>query len=319
MKKISTVEFKKAILAVEAERLKHPAAFRPDRAQRAVLQKSRQASDKMMSAFLKETGLDLKKLQAVQGQRGAQLERMVAKQKTEALRLASQRKDTLYSSIAGQSKALGDLAARSDFFPYPSFTLDTPFLIWSIPLAEITDSAAVPFGSWAKFNFKESFGGTQKFGFYFYWANDFQDYAVINAATFMSATGHLRAHAPWQLFNSNCSEVKATAVLNLWYGWPTDVRSTSGASYLLGGARACSSFITGPDISGTSISSGVSLSRTLFAVPRGDVVVFEVVLEIDYSADVGGNIEADFASGDFQIACPVVVVSLLNSPPDVMA
>ena len=40
MKKISTAELKKAILAVEAERAKHPAPFRPDRSQRAALQKS---------------------------------------------------------------------------------------------------------------------------------------------------------------------------------------------------------------------------------------------------------------------------------------
>ena len=199
MKKISTAELKKAILAVEAERAKHPAPFRPDRAQRATLQKSRQASDKMVSGFLKEAGLDLKKFQALQEQRSVELERMVAQHKADALRLAKQRKDTIHSSIAAQSKALGDLGARSDFFPYPTFTLDTPFLIWTIPLADIADSAAVPFGSWAKFDFKTSSSLTQKVGFYFYWANPYTDYAVINAATFMSASGHLRAHAPWGL------------------------------------------------------------------------------------------------------------------------
>jgi len=46
--------------------------------------------------------------------------------------------------------------------------------------------------------------------------------------------------------------------------------------------------------------------------------VFEVALELDCEND-SGNIDADFASGDFKIACPVVVFSLLNSPPGVMA
>ena len=104
----------------------------------------------MVSGFLKEAGLDLKKFQALQGQRSVELERMVAQHKADALRLAKQRKGTRFSSIVAQSKALGDLTARSDFFPYPTFTLDTPFLIWTIPLADIADSAAVPFGSWAK-------------------------------------------------------------------------------------------------------------------------------------------------------------------------
>jgi hypothetical protein len=317
MKKISTAELKKAILAVEAERLKHPAPFRPDRAQRATLQKSRQASDKMVSGFLKEAGLDLKKFQALQEQRSAELERMVAQHKADALRLASQRKGTRFSSIAAQSKALGDLGARSDFFPYPTFTLDTPFLIWTIPLADIADSAAVPFGSWAKFDFKTSDSLIQKVGFYFYWANPYTDYAVINAATFMSATGHLRAHAPWGL-GVNVSQVEADALFNLWFGWPTGVTSSNYASAWLGATGALSAPFIGPDVETTSVSQGVSLSTTMFAVPPNDVVVFEVALELDCEND-SGNIDADFASGDFQIACPVVVFSLLNNPPGAMA
>jgi hypothetical protein len=317
MKKISTAELKKAILSVEAERAKRPAPFRPDRTQRAALQKSRQASDKMVSGFLKEAGLDLKKFQALQEQRSVELERMVAQHKAEALRLAKQRKGTIQSSIAAQSKALGDLGARSDFFPYPTFTLDAPFLIWTIPLADIADSAAVPFGSWAKFDFKTSNSLTQKVGFYFYWANPYTDYAVINAATFMSASGHLRAHAPWGL-GVNTSAVYAWALLNLWFGWPTGVTSSNYDAAYLGSIGAMSQTFLGPDVEATSISSGVSLSTTMFAVPPNDVVVFEVALALDCEND-SGNIDADFASGDFQIACPVVVFSLLNSPPGVMA
>ena len=48
-------------------------------------------------------------------------------------------------------------------------------------------------------------------------------------------------------------------------------------------------------------------------VPPTDVVVFEVARALDCEND-SGNIDADFASGDFQIACPVVVFSLLNNP-----
>jgi hypothetical protein len=51
----------------------------------------------------------------------------------------------------------------------------------------------------------------------------------------------------------------------------------------------------------------------MFAVAPGKGVVFEVALALDYRND-SGDIEADFESGDFKIACPVVVFSLLNSP-----
>jgi hypothetical protein len=175
----------------------------------------------------------------------------------------------------------------------------------------------VPFGSWAKFDFKTSQTLDQKVGFYFYWANPYGDYAVINAATFMSASGHLRAHAPWGL-SVNTSSVYAWADLNLWFGWPTGVTSTSSASEYLGAVGAYASFTTGSDVEGSSVSSGVSLNTTMFAVPPNEVVVFEVAIELDCDND-SGNIDADFASGDFQIACPVVVFSLLNKPPGAMA
>jgi hypothetical protein len=317
MTKISEAALKKAILAVEAERSKNPPAFRPDRTQRAALQKGRRKSEQMASAFLREAGLDLKKFQVLQEQRSVQLERMVAQHKTEAVRRAAKQKGTLHSSITAQANALRDLAARRGFFPNPSFTLDTPFLIWSIPLQDISDSAAVPFGSWAKFKFATSqYRGPQKFGFYFYWVNSFTDYAVINAATFMSATGHLKSHAPWTV-GVNTSWVEAYALLNLWFGWPNDVTSVQHAGAFLGSTGAFGSTFTGGDTNGTSISSGVSLNTTMFAVPPGNVVVFEVALLLEYEND-SGDIEADFASGAFQIACPVVVFSLLNSPPGVM-
>ena len=77
---------------------------------------------------------------------------------------------------------------------------------------------------------------------------------------------------------------------------------------------------TGGDTQGASVSSGVSLNTTMFAVPPNTVVVFEVAIELDCSVDDSdGYIEADFESGDFRIACPVVVFSLLNSPPGAMA
>jgi hypothetical protein len=317
MAKISKAALKKAILAVEAERAASPVAFRPDRAQRAALQKSRRASSGAVSRFLAEAGLDMKQFQAAQERRSAELERMIAKQKADALRRARQ-KPTLHSNIVGQTRALQALSSRPDFFPHPSFTLDTPFLIWTTPLQSIADSAAVPFGSWARFKFKTSqYQGTQKLGFYFYWVNSYSDYVVINAATFMSATGHLKSHAPWTV-GVNTSWIEATAKFGLWFGWPNNVDSTDYATEFLGHTGAYGDTWTGGDTNGASISAGVSLNKTMFAAPPGQAVVFEVALAVEYENDEG-DIEADFESGNFNITCPLVVFSLLNVPPGVIS
>ena len=76
MKEISEASLKKAILAVEAERLKNPSAFLPDRAQRATLRKSRRELDKMVSGFLRDAGFSIKRFQDLQQQRSVELERM---------------------------------------------------------------------------------------------------------------------------------------------------------------------------------------------------------------------------------------------------
>lgn len=312
MKTFSKAELRKAILEAEAERAKYPAAVRPSQEQQQKLQKNRRTSEELAAGFLTKAGFDMKKFEALQERREAELERIVAKHKTDALRLASRKKNAVRSGMIRQSEALRDLASRDDFFPYPSFSLDTPFLIWSTPLLPI-DSAAVPFGSWAKFRVATSESGSQKVSFYFYWPSPYTDYAVINAATYLSAAGHLRAHAPWTI-GVNTSEVYATAVFGIWFGVPREVWSSSYETSPLGAMGAFGGTFTGGDVEGYSVNAGLGLNKTMFAVPPRNVVVFEVGVIIDYDNN-DGNIEADFEHGDFQIACPVVVFSLLNSPP----
>jgi hypothetical protein len=317
MKTISEASLKKAIQAVEAERAKHPVGLRPNRTELAALRKGQRASERMVAEFLKSTGLDMKKFASLQDDRDAELERIVARQKADALKRAARAKDTLHSSIGPETAAWQELAGREDFFPSPWFSLDTPFLIWPTPLLSI-DSDTAPLSSGAKFKLQASSPpqGSQKVGFYFYWPNPFNDYAVINAATFISATGHLRAHAPWGL-TSHAADITAYAQFGLWVGFPTSPVSSAYTTQYFGDAHAFSSFLLGPETNGASVTAGASLSKALFPVAPGAGVVFEVALVTPYNLQ-GGDIEADFQTGDFNITCPVVVFSLLNKPPDVM-
>jgi hypothetical protein len=311
MQRISEVELRKMIVGAEAKRLKTGLSLRLDGTR---LRKSREASEKMMSQWLRDSGLDPEKLRALHEQRSAEWESLVARRKKEALRLAARQKKKLHAELAAQSKALRGVN-KSSVFPHPTFSLDTPFLIWTSPLMTLSDSNTAPFDSWAKFKFTTSASqGTQKVSFYFYWVNPYSDYAVISAATFLSSTGHLKAHAPWSLW-SNWSSVEAGARFGLWFGLPRDVDASAYVTEFQGAARALSAFLIGGDTYGKSIFAGSSLSKTMFAVPPRNVVVFEVALALDYEND-DGDIEADFESGDFRIACPVVVFSLLNAPGD---
>ncbi|HTH54038.1 MAG TPA: hypothetical protein VL495_08815 [Edaphobacter sp.] len=307
MKKLSVTELRKTIKAAEAERLKIQQPFKPEDPK---LQRSQHASETLISKWMSGSGLNLDKLQTLHKKRDAELQRIAAKHKRETQRLVPRTKNKL--EIAVQGKALAELAARQDFFPNPSFNLDTPFLIWSTPLLSV-DSSAAPFSSWAKFRFLTSDSlGIQKVSFYFYWNNPYSDYAVISAYTYLSAAGYLRAHAPWSVL-VNTSTVRAWAWFGLWFGVSKDLNPANYVTNYLGVAGAYGSLVTGPDVSSSTVSAGTGLSYPMFAVPPGNVAVFEVALAVEYN-NSGGNIEADFANGNFQIACPVVVFSLLNSP-----
>ncbi len=194
--------------------------------------------------------------------------------------------------------------------------MDTPFLIWPTPFFLLSDSAAVPFGSWAKFKFASSkSSGDERVSFYFLWTSPFTDYAVINATTSFSATGHLQAHAPWT-FWANQSNVSARAVFNVWIEFPSGAPPAAQDLWDLGGIGALGQLGTRSDTEGVAVSAGLTMSTLMVAIPPNSNVFFEVALVLEYeNDDAGGNIEADFVSGDFNIACPVVVYSILNSPP----
>jgi len=316
MKKITKAELKRALTKAAAQRSAQLSAFRPNDAQRARLQRSRLASAKARSALLKGAGLDLKTLQTAQGQHSALQQRLVETRRRDALRYAAREKARLQAGVVGQGKAWRAMGAQSGFFPHPTFTLDTPFLIWPIPFFLLSDSAAVPFGSWAKFTFSSSQpSGEQRVSFYFLWESPFSDYAVINATTSFSATGFLKAHAPWTFWD-NQSYVSAVADFAVWIGFPDGAPPAAATPFFLDDIGALGQLATGPDTEGSALSAGLTMSNTMVAIPPQSAVFFEVALVLDYEVDHGGGyIEADFESGDFNIACPVVVYSILNRPP----
>jgi hypothetical protein len=317
VKKITKAGLKKALIKAAAQRANQSSGLRTNDAQRAQLLRSRLASQKLLSEFLTGAGLDLKRLRTAQGPHSALQEGLVEKQKKAALRSAARNRGKMQASMHKQRNAWLALAPQSDIFPNPSFTLDTPFLIWSTPFFLLEDSAAVPFGSWAKFDYETSQpSGEERVSFYFLWESPYTDYAVINAATSFSATGYLQAHAPWS-FWGNQSVVNAYAEFNVWIGFPNGSSPNASTEFFVGAIGALGQALTGSDTEGNSVSSGLSMSNTLVAIPPRAAVFFEVALVLDYEVDDGGgHIQADFNSGDFEIACPVVVYSILNKPPE---
>jgi hypothetical protein len=199
--KISKSDLKRALIAAEAERSKYPTVFRPDPTQHPELLSTLRAGEKLFSEFFRKAGLDEKKLAELQKQHNTELRRILDKYKAEAVKHASSVKDTIHSSIKSQSEALKLLAADNSFFPFPSFSLEKPLLILATPHSNIIwDSNIAPFDSWAKIRVDSTeSSGSQKVSFDFLWNNPSNFFAVINANTFMSASGLLEATGLWRI------------------------------------------------------------------------------------------------------------------------
>jgi hypothetical protein len=303
----SIADFTKAIKSAarnDAARLKATAdAY-------STARKLRDETRDLVTRYLADSGLPLKKLDTLQKRLAAELQRAAAQEKAAALRLASAQKRALGQRIAQRSKAVSALATGPALSMGPFVVLDTPFLIWSAPLLELSDATTASFGSSVKFDFSKSGGqGTQSISFYYYWQSPFVDPVLINAQTFLSAVGHLQANASWSLWPAG-AQVGAVALFDMWTGSPPI--GTTPPQTDLGAVRALGTWIGG-DSNGLPINGQVTLTDTMFAVPPRTAVIFEVALAIWYSNDDDGcDVDADFASGDFGFASPFVAFTISN-------
>jgi hypothetical protein len=318
MATISKAAVKRAVIAAQKRRAAQPDVFRPEAAHYPRLQHSEREGGRLFTEFFRKGGFDARTYHRLKKQHTAELNRILDAEKAAAVKRASRARDTVHSSIAGQTRALQQLTAQKGFFPYPSYSLDKPFLIWAQPHANIISEDNIEsFNSWAKIRVTSSADeGAENLSFYFLWDNPSDFYAVINASTFMSASGHLKAVATGGLSGidptSRFSGVGCSAKFALWSWWQNPPTHTDYAEQLLSSIQVSASFW---DKSATAnVSDGASLDRTMFLVPPGGAVIFEVVFAVGYYQG-HGHCDADFESGSFRITCPVVVVSVLTGSP----
>ena len=300
----------KAIKRASRARTARAKALSVGAVQLASIRAAKSDTLQVVARHLKDTGLDLRKIKSIQQRLGAEIARAAAQQKAAAIRAASAQRKRVSSGIAQRAKAVSALATGPALNINPFVVLDTPILIWAQPLLGFSDTNTAPFDSWIKFDLSASRGeSTQAINFYFYWQSLFDAPVTINAQTVLSAVGHLQANAPWGLF-SHGSRVAAVALFSVSNGFPD---AGDPPQMDLGGTSALGTFLGG-DSNGTLISSDATLTSTMFPVAPRAGVLFEVSLAIWHSNDDGCTAEADFASGDFRLACPFVAFSIVGAP-----
>jgi hypothetical protein len=205
--------------------------------------------------------------------------------------------------------------------PSPQYhLLNTPFLIWPTNSVDLEASEIVPANSWAKFRARigtnRSFFGDVKF--YYLWDNPNDKFAVINADGYSIFHGTAFVGVGGGNFPANRSaSVRLTATLQIFEWWnqpPTSpfVQPDQSAEILNLRVSAGGFFEVGA-IDLRNVFRGSDLRHTLMLVPPRGVVVFAVTTAASMgTGQDNGLAEIDFASGEFMVGSPAVLVTVLT-------
>lgn len=245
-------------------------------------------------------------------------------EKEEAISHSSTQLNTLRSSVAvwRETKEFFETTGRqrsllSDL-NFNFVVLDTPGLI--LPLGDASVTATLePWNNVAKlssvWSFPDAvFQGGASVEFVFAWRNPSSRTVVLNVESYLTLNGFGTAAAAGGFYTPNFTDLFAFVSLlpfidpnNPSYPPPevgqsvytADIVAEGGGWFGLGAVQS------------SAIQGAYDVTYRTLLVPGDAVAVFPVIGGAGVGATGEGWAEADFASGDFQIMCPGVVLAIL--------
>ena len=287
----------------------------------ARMQASRRQGEKALSSYLKKTGFDFKAYDQIRAQQQAEKHRLLKEAQRIAIKRSSSRKKELAYSVDNWRKNIErfrDATLVSKFVPAFE-VVDTPFLIWPTNDLELEDSHIQPWNNTAKVRGLWHGTGNENLRFIFVWENPIDKFAVVNVESNLAVNGACDAFAEGGFLIGSQNGVFVQASLNVWEWWnqpPTMLSpQATQTQRVLAVTASGGGFLSntgGGSVDSASANGIFDLRRILFSLPPHGVAVFEVTLEFFYDNVGGGMIQANFASRDFGVMCPAVVIAVLS-------
>jgi hypothetical protein len=288
----------------------------------ARMQAMRRQGEKALTSYLKKTGFDFEGYDRIRAQQQAEMHRLLKEAQKAAIKRSSSRKKELAYGVENWRKNVErfrDATLVSKFVPAFE-VVDIPFLIWPTNNLELEDSHTEPWNNTAKVRGLWSGStGSENLRFIFVWENPIDKWAVVNVESYLAVNGACDAFAEGGFLAGSLNSVFVQASLNVWEWWNNPPTMLSPQATQAQRVLAVAASGGGPlsNLGGGSVdsksASGIhDLRRTLFSLPPNGVAVFEVALEFFYDNTGGGMIQANFASGDFGVKCPAVVIAVLS-------
>jgi hypothetical protein len=270
---------------------------------------------------LAPTGKAARKFEALEKKHAERLAARARKAQAAAIKGSRAGAKVMEGRRASLIKSLGALAELDPTVPSPEYhLLNTPFLIWPTNSVDLEASEIVPANSWAKFRARigtnRSFLGDVKF--YYLWDNPTDKFAVINANGYSIFHGTAFVGVGGGNFPANRSaSVRLTATLQILEWWnqpPTSPFSQPDQSAEILKLRvSAGGFFEVGALDFRNVFRGSDLRHNLMLVPPHGVVVFAVTTAASMSTGQdSGEAEVDFASGEFMVGSPAVLVTVLT-------
>lgn len=257
-------------------------------------------------------GLDLAKFAAMQRQARTDLDLSVAAAKDAAVKASTATPDTLLEGWKARIDAVTHL-----YGPTKRELLETPITILSSQGLPLLSEQIGPGNSSVKFRLQSRASDTsENVVFYYLWENPKPAYSLITVNAYLIAKGYcISSSAGGFLPGDRHTSYGIDASLHLLEWWnqpPTQPvwKSTQKERVAYLGTDS-GSFADSAAVDYTQVYRGYDLMYDLFLVPPQGVVVFAVRVGIGGTSS-DGWVDLDFASGDYSVICPDVLVATLS-------
>jgi hypothetical protein len=321
MPKIDISQIKDALTAAnKASKAKNTQIRQKRLTERSEMQTNKRLAEQLLTSYLTKTGFEVDKLNKIIAQNEAKLRSIREIQKADAVKHSSSAKIALHQAADSKLKALEYLKTLISP-PNPQHIIIDPFYVWQTHGTNLVDSNIEPHKSWAKIKVASNDkNGEEELKFYFYWQNPSNGPAVINVDGFFILNGHCIAGSPtgwaWGGFGGGYSTaLYIVAYLELFEYWnnpftyPLHQDDQIQYPLILEASESDWGFNVG-DIEGTSLYRGCDIRYNYWAVPAHEIAIFQMCFGIQWlMSDDGGYIEADFATGDFEVMCPYALIT----------
>jgi hypothetical protein len=217
-----------------------------------------------------------------------------------------------------------DLVATTGDAPTQYQTLDSPVQIWATDGIDVESTTIQPYNSQAKVRMEASYytsffdaylaGEEQLLHFQYLWGNPRQDAsAVLNVNAIVALNGFCSAHSDGGITGGGTARLDLEPTLDLIQTWTQPISSVPpqpGQSYRVATISADSSgFFSDDQDTPAVIFRGTSVGYEQAVVPRGQYLIIDVALRL-YSETIDGKVDADFATGLFNVISPFVSLAI---------